>query len=420
MPAHPRRRAATAARARPSAATSPGWPSSPRAGPRCIAGPPGPLPAATALTTRLLVRQRAGRPSTPASIRRRGSPPTRPSPSPPSRRATATSSTSSRRLPAHRVAVTRCASRVGWTGDGAQRPRGRARSASAPPACAAAGRPLATGAGACRPSGSAGSPCRCRRSSRASTRSASTPTTWSWGRSRPDARRGLAAALGGQHQARHRAAPRGRPARRVLLPARGPLPRRLAAALPARAEPDFLASATCRCAASTCACSWGRTCASRGASLYAEVFCPEVPVYGPALIGDRPLQSRPQAAPRAAPSSPARYRGPPNRRPRGVQRARASTLRRPTRRNRGLRGGAPRLARRAGRAGRHALAILLTDAAHRRRRCRSTTSKALSLELTALARSARCASRCPPAPSFRARIKAYVIADVFPLGSRQL
>ena len=50
-------RAATAGPVRPSAATSPGWPSSPRAGPRCIAGPPAPLPAATALTTRLLVRQ---------------------------------------------------------------------------------------------------------------------------------------------------------------------------------------------------------------------------------------------------------------------------------------------------------------------------------------------------------------------------
>ena len=48
---------------------------------------------------------------------------------------------------------------------------------------------------------------------------------------------GNAAALGGQHQAGHVDR---RPPRRVRLPAAGPLPRRLAAALPARPQPDVL------------------------------------------------------------------------------------------------------------------------------------------------------------------------------------
>ena len=58
--------------------------------------------------------------------------------------------------------------------------------------------------------------------------------------SKPDAqRRGLAAALGGVDQARPRGRARGRPARRVLVPARGSLPRRLGDRLPARAEPHI-------------------------------------------------------------------------------------------------------------------------------------------------------------------------------------
>ena len=67
-----------------------------------------------------------------------------------------------------------------------------------------------------------------------------------------------------------------------------------------------------------------------GASLYAEVYCPEVPVYGAALRVHRPLQ-RPEDPPgqRHVHHAPLPQGPPANHRPRGVSVARLD-LRRPT------------------------------------------------------------------------------------------
>lgn len=158
----------------------------------------------------------------------------------------------------------------------------------------------------------------------------------------------------------------------------------------------------------------GRDMRSRGASLYAEVFCPEVPVYGPALIGIG-LCNRDLKLPASGTFITGPYRGPANRRPPGVKIS-SLTLRRPSAWQPGLavaRLGGRRLAARA-----HSAAILLTDAA-----TGDVVSldykKALSLDLRAGAiRAVRLA--LPAGAELPARIKAYVIADVFPLGSRQL
>jgi hypothetical protein len=152
---------------------------------------------------------------------------------------------------------------------------------------------------------------------------------------------------------------------------------------------------------------------ARGASLYAEVFCPEVPNYGQALIAIG-LCNRDLRLPASGTFITGPYRGPANRRPRGVRVA-ALELRRPT----ATRAGGA-LARLSGRlsAKEHTAAILLTDAAggdvvaldYRR---------ALSLELEGGdIRAVRLA--LPAGTELPARVRAYVIADVFPLAVREL
>ena len=102
---------------------------------------------------------------------------------------------------------------------------------------------------------------------------------------------------------------------------------------------------------------------ARGASLTAEVFCPEVPVYGPALVAIG-LCNSDAILPSSGTFITGPYRGPANRRPRGVRLA-SLELRRPTAAAPGLAvarlGGVPLP------ADRHAAAILLTDADDRLR-----------------------------------------------------
>jgi hypothetical protein len=149
---------------------------------------------------------------------------------------------------------------------------------------------------------------------------------------------------------------------------------------------------------------------ARGASLTAEVFCPEVPVYGAALqaIG---LCNSDNILPSSGTFITGPYRGPANRRPKGV---RLASLRLD-------RGAGTVVARLAGRplaANRHAAAILLTDAA-----TGAVVSldyrKAISLKLArGSIREVRL--RIPTGTTLPARIKAFVITDVFPLAEREL
>jgi outer membrane protein assembly factor BamB len=153
---------------------------------------------------------------------------------------------------------------------------------------------------------------------------------------------------------------------------------------------------------------------ARGASLTAEVHCPEVPVYGPALVAIG-LCNSDAILPSSGTFITGPYRGPANKRPKGV-RLKRLTLRRPTA---GAAGEA--VAELAGaplRADRHAAAILLTDAA-------SGTvvsldyRKAISLRLRRGAiREVRL--RVPAGTTLPGRIRAYVITDVFPLAEREL
>jgi hypothetical protein len=154
---------------------------------------------------------------------------------------------------------------------------------------------------------------------------------------------------------------------------------------------------------------------SRGASLTVEVLCPEVPVYGPALIAIG-LCNRDLKLPSSGTFITGPYRGPANRRPRGV-RVTALELRRPAAGADGEAvarlGGAPLAARG------HTAAVLLTDA---------DTGEVVSLDyrkLLSLALSRRggireVRLRIPAGTELPARIKAYVIADVFPLAEREL
>ena len=153
---------------------------------------------------------------------------------------------------------------------------------------------------------------------------------------------------------------------------------------------------------------------SRGASLYAEVFCPEVPVYGPALIAIG-LCNRDRKLPASGTFITGPYRGPANRRPAGVRVA-SLDLRRPTAAQPGR--VVARLGGRSLAADRHSAAILLTDAASG-----DVVSldyrKALSHRIEGGAiRSVRLT--LPAGTELPGRIKAYVIADVFPLAVREL
>ncbi len=149
---------------------------------------------------------------------------------------------------------------------------------------------------------------------------------------------------------------------------------------------------------------------ARGASLTAEVFCPEVPVYGAALeaIG---LCNSDHILPASGTFITGPYRGPANRRPRGVRVASVELDR-----ANGL--AVARLAGTPLPAAGHAAAILLTDAA-----TGAVVSldyrKAISLRTSRGAiREVRL--RIPPGTVLPARMRAYVIADVFPLADREL
>jgi len=157
-----------------------------------------------------------------------------------------------------------------------------------------------------------------------------------------------------------------------------------------------------------------------GASLYAEVFCPEVPVYGPALVAIG-ICNREATLPASGTFITRRYptRGPANDRPRGLS-VSSLDLRRPTPSAPGAavaRLSLDRGARFA--AARHAAAILLTDAA---------TGTPVSLDYRKGLRSgtdaggnlSRVELRIPAGTVLPDRVKAYVIADVFPLLAREL
>jgi outer membrane protein assembly factor BamB len=147
---------------------------------------------------------------------------------------------------------------------------------------------------------------------------------------------------------------------------------------------------------------------ARGASLTAEVLCPEVPVYGPALIAIGLCNSE-QVLPSSGTFLTGPYRGHANRRPRGV---RLESLRRD---------GETVVARLAGApldASRHAAAILLTDAVSGAV-VPLDYRKAVSLGVRRGAiREVRL--RLPAGTVLPARTKAYVITDVFKLAEREL
>jgi outer membrane protein assembly factor BamB len=153
---------------------------------------------------------------------------------------------------------------------------------------------------------------------------------------------------------------------------------------------------------------------ARGASLTAEVFCPEVPVYGPALVAIG-LCNSDAILPSSGSFITGPYRGPANARPKGV-RLQSLELRRPTPTAAGL--ATATLAGAPLRADRHAAAILLTDAD-----AGSVVAldyrKAISLRLRRGAiREVRL--RIPAGTDLPGRIRAYVITDAFPLAEREL
>jgi len=153
---------------------------------------------------------------------------------------------------------------------------------------------------------------------------------------------------------------------------------------------------------------------ARGASLTAEVFCPEVPVYGPALVAIG-LCNSDSILPSSGTFITGPYRGPANRRPKGV-RLESLELRRPTADAAGLAvarlGGAPLP------ADRHAAAILLTNADDG-----SVVSldyrKAVSLRLQR-GSIHELRLRIPAGTNLPGRIRAYVITDVVALAEREL
>ena len=153
---------------------------------------------------------------------------------------------------------------------------------------------------------------------------------------------------------------------------------------------------------------------ARGASLTAEVYCPEVPVYGPALVAIG-LCNKDAILPSSGTFITGPYRGPANKRPKGV-RLTSLALQRPTASTHGTAvarlGGAPL------QANRHAAAILLTDAASG-----AVVSldyrKAISLKVRdGSIREVRL--RIPAGTNLPGRIRAYVITDVIPLAEREL
>jgi hypothetical protein len=154
-----------------------------------------------------------------------------------------------------------------------------------------------------------------------------------------------------------------------------------------------------------------------GNFLFAEVFCPDVPTYGPllVLVGLCNKQGKLEATGTYLTSGYER-RGTANRRPHGVKLA-SVTLQRPTDQSDGS--ADARLSVRHGvryPARSHVAAILLTDAA---------SGQPVSLDYrrdtTMVIKRGRLAGahlRIPAGTSMPARVRAYVLTDVFPLGRR--
>ena len=148
------------------------------------------------------------------------------------------------------------------------------------------------------------------------------------------------------------------------LPALRPLPRRLADPSAPETSTSPSLSATYRCGAwSSAELAWDPTGECAGQSLYGEVTCADVPVYG-AVLPLTGLCNRSGTLAASGTYLTTRYdpRGKANRRPAGV-RLTALTLNRPRRFSRRLGGGRLALARGARYPVRsHRTSILLTDA----------------------------------------------------------
>jgi outer membrane protein assembly factor BamB len=149
---------------------------------------------------------------------------------------------------------------------------------------------------------------------------------------------------------------------------------------------------------------------AQGASLSAEVYCPEVPVYGPALVAIG-LCNSDAILPSSGTFITGPYRGPANKRPRGVRLA-------SIRLDRDAGTVVAKLAGAPLRADRHAAAILLSDAA---------TGAVVSLDYrkqisVKLRRGAirEVRLRIPAGTTLPGRMEAYVITDVYPLAEREL
>ena len=154
---------------------------------------------------------------------------------------------------------------------------------------------------------------------------------------------------------------------------------------------------------------------ARGASLTAEVFCPEVPVYGPALVAIG-LCNSDQILPSSGTFITGPYRGPANRRPRGLRVREPLGVTRPTATAQGV--ITAEFAGRPMAADSHTAAILLTDAA---------TGAVVGLDykkaLSPVVRDHAIQAvrlRLPAGTQLPARIRAFVIADAFPLAEREL
>ena len=158
-----------------------------------------------------------------------------------------------------------------------------------------------------------------------------------------------------------------------------------------------------------------------GASLYAEVYCPEVPVYGAALeyIG---LCNDQKILPASGTFITRRYRrgAPANHRPRGVSVARLD-LRRPTPTAPGSAEARAALRRRRAASRRGSTrSASCSPTRPPARRCRSTTARRCPPRWTGAETSPPRRLRIPPGTALPANVRAYVIADVFPLLARNL
>ena len=160
----------------------------------------------------------------------------------------------------------------------------------------------------------------------------------------------------------------------------------------------------------------GRLRSRGGAALYVEVYCPDVPVYGPAFIAIG-LCNNDLTLPASGTFVTGRYprAGPANRRPAGVSVAepRATAADAPPRRVR----RAPACGSAPGArfpAGRHSLALLLTDA-DTGAPVSLDYRKALSTRADRRGNLTEVRLRLPAGTALPPSVRAYVIADVFPL-----